>query len=172
MHEYSIRGDVIINRMSNDHEPTPAADEVATPEPVVEAAPAAVVEETPAPAPAPAPEHKPEPAPAQQKTGKTRTPSRPGAVVGLTDKDPVSLAACVIKNKFNRKSLSVHHVQRRLEELGYRDAGTDKDGWYGDLTVMAVKEFQSDEGLDATGAVDMRTLEALFHDDPNVTVTE
>jgi peptidoglycan hydrolase-like protein with peptidoglycan-binding domain len=94
-----------------------------------------------------------------------------GAVVSGAERDNVSLALCIVKNKFNRKSLSVHHVQRRLAELGYNDAASDKDGWYGDLTVIAVREFQGAVGLEATGLLDMATLDALFHDDANVTVT-
>lgn len=99
-----------------------------------------------------------------------RKPSPLGAVVSGGERDNVSLAACVVKNMFARKSLSVHHVQRRLAELGYADAASDKDGWYGDLTVAAVHAFQTAEGLEATGVVNMATLDALFHDDANVVV--
>lgn len=93
-------------------------------------------------------------------------------MVGTGDTDEVSLSRCVIKNKHAKKSLSVHHVQRRLYELGYVDAYTDKDGWYGDLTVKAVREYQAANGLAGDGAVDKATLDHLFSDDPNVTVTD
>lgn len=99
-----------------------------------------------------------------------RQPSLPGATVSGDATDKVLLSSCVFKNKFARKSLSIHHVQRRLVELGYPDAASDKDGWYGDLTAAAVAVFQADEALEATGAIDMATLNALFHDDPNVVV--
>jgi peptidoglycan hydrolase-like protein with peptidoglycan-binding domain len=135
------------------------------PEAVVEAAP-----ETAPVAVEPAPPVEQPTAPLKaEKAG--RTPSPLGAVVSGNERDNVSLAAFVVKNMFARKSLSVHHLQRRLAELGYHDAASDKDGWYGDLTVLAVAAFQAAEGLEATGLVDMATLEALFHDDANVTVT-
>ena len=103
------------------------------------------------------------------KTGN-RQPSLPGAAVSGNAFDQVLLSSCVFKNKFARKSLSIHHVQRRLAELGYPDAASDKDGWYGDLTASAVAVFQATEGLESTGVLDMATLNAIFHDDPNVTV--
>jgi peptidoglycan hydrolase-like protein with peptidoglycan-binding domain len=99
-----------------------------------------------------------------------RQPSSPGAAVSGNDVDQVLLSSCVFKNKFARKSLSIHHVQRRLTELGYAEAATDNDGWYGDDTAAAVAKFQAAEGLEATGAMDMATLNAMFHDDPNVVV--
>lgn len=131
----------------------------------------AVVETAPVPAePVAVIEPAAPAAPEAKKAKSTRKPSPLGAVVSGGERDNVSLAACIVKNKFNRKSLSVHHVQRRLAELGYNDAASDKDGWYGDLTVLAVQLFQGAEGLEATGLLDMATLEALFHDDANVTV--
>jgi peptidoglycan hydrolase-like protein with peptidoglycan-binding domain len=99
-----------------------------------------------------------------------RQPSLPGAAVSGNAVDQVLLSSCVFKNKFARKSLSIHHVQRRLAELGYPDAASDKDGWYGDLTASAVAVFQATEGLESTGVLDMATLNAIFHDDPNVVV--
>jgi murein L,D-transpeptidase YcbB/YkuD len=99
-----------------------------------------------------------------------RKPSLPGATVSGNAVDQVLLSSCVFKNKFARKSLSIHHVQRRLTELGYPEAATDNDGWYGDDTMVAVAAFQEAEGLEATGTMDMATLNALFHDDPNVVV--
>lgn len=105
-------------------------------------------------------------------TARTRKPSPDGQAVSGGSVDTVSLAAIVYKNPYSRKSLSVHHVQRRLAELGYPDAYTDKDGWYGDLTKAAVAAFQADEGLAGDGVVDMDTLIALFHDDSNVEVAD
>jgi peptidoglycan hydrolase-like protein with peptidoglycan-binding domain len=99
-----------------------------------------------------------------------RRPSPSGQAVSGQDVDDVSLSRIVFKNQFARKSLSVHHMQRRLAELGYADAYTDKDGWYGDLTMRAVAAFQADEGLAGDGLVDRTTLDALFYDDPNVRV--
>lgn len=111
-----------------------------------------------------------ETAPSAKAKKSGRQPSLPGATVSGNDVDQVLLSSCVFKNKFARKSLSIHHVQRRLTELGYAEAATDNDGWYGDDTAAAVAKFQAAESLEATGAMDMATLNALFHDDPNVVV--
>jgi peptidoglycan hydrolase-like protein with peptidoglycan-binding domain len=122
--------------------------------------------EAPAAAPEPAAEAKPEP-----KTAPRPKPAAvANAVVGTGTTDDVFLSRCVFKSRMTRKSLSVHHLQRRLTELGFRDAGSDKDGWYGDLTFKAVKEFQAANKLEASGLVDAATLEAIFAGDPNVTV--
>lgn len=84
--------------------------------------------------------------------------------------DDVHLSKCVYKNMFARKSLSVHHVQRRLVELGYKVVDSDKDGWYGDMTKLGVAQFQADNGYDGDGLMDARTLEDLFAGDRNITV--
>ena len=110
-------------------------------------------------------------APSAKAKKSGRQPSLPGATVSGNAVDQVLLSSCVFKNRFARKSLSIHHIQRRLAELGYPDAASDRDGWYGDLTAAAVAVFQADEGLEATGTIDMTTLNALFHDDPNVVVS-
>lgn len=94
----------------------------------------------------------------------------PTAVVGEGDTDSVSLRNINYKDLAHRKSLSVHHVQRRLNELGYPEAYADRDGFYGDLTRDAVARFQKDRGLTETGIVDADTLAALFDGDPNVSI--
>ena len=131
--------------------------------------------DVPAPETTDAADIEPEPAPvaAQEPpkpTRPSRQPSPRGQTVGGGDRDEVRLSSCVVKNPRARKSLSVYHVQRRLNELGYKDAYTDKSGWYGDLTVKAVREYQAANGLAGDGTVDKATLDHLFSDDPNVTV--
>ena len=91
-------------------------------------------------------------------------------VVGTGDTDDVYLAKCVYKNIYERKSLTIHHLQRRLEELGYKDVVGDKDGWLGELTMMSVEKFQQDKGLAATGKVDADTFSKIFEGDTNVNV--
>lgn len=123
--------------------------------------PVVVVEEpTPEPEPAPEPTPKPKAKPAAEATH----------VVGNGDYDQVFLKQCVYKNMYARKSLTVHHLQRRLAELGYGDAAADRDGWYGDLTMESVKAFQGDNKLEATGVMDATTFERIFAGDPNVKV--
>ena len=92
------------------------------------------------------------------------------AVVGTGDTDEVYLSKCIYKNQYARKSLTVHHLQRRLTELGYKEADSDKDGWYGDLTKHAVSELQADRGIEGSGVMNAETFAAIFDGDPNVTV--
>lgn len=114
------------------------------------------------PTPEPMPEPTPEPVAAQQ-------PKASQAVSG-EDVDDVMLANCVYKNVYARKSLTVHHLQRRLIELGYKDADADKDGWLGDETVASIKKFQADKGMDVTGSVDADTFIKIFEGDVHVNV--
>jgi peptidoglycan hydrolase-like protein with peptidoglycan-binding domain len=119
--------------------------------------------------PEPTPEPEPEPAP--KAKAKVRVEDTEAThVVGLGDKDEVLLAQCVYKNMYTRKSLTVHHLQRRLAELGYGDASADLDGWYGDLTKESVRQYQGDNNLEATGVMDADTFKGIFKGDPNVMV--
>lgn len=97
------------------------------------------------------------------------TPAGP-AVVGNGERDVVKVSSIIYKNEVARKSLSVHHLQRRLLELGYEDAGKDKDGYYGPLTRRALVIFQEKNGLDPDGVPSMTTLTKLFAGDPNVEI--
>lgn len=138
---------------------------------VVEPAPVEVPEPMPEPTPEPvAPEPTPEPTPEPVVAPAPRDKRKPSAAVSGGNKDTVILANCVYKNAYARKSLTVHHVQRRLAELGYNDAHSDKDGWFGDLTKLATSKFQKDKGLPATGIMDATTFSKLFEGDSNVEV--
>ena len=144
--------------------PAPEIIEAPQPEPIVVA--------VPEPEPIVVPEPTPEPAVAVIETPKpvkAKASSRSAAVSGK-DKDDVFLANCVYKNVYSRKSLTVHHLQRRLTELGYVEANADKDGWLGDLTKAAITKFQKDKGLNATGQVDADTFTKIFEGDLNVNV--
>jgi peptidoglycan hydrolase-like protein with peptidoglycan-binding domain len=92
------------------------------------------------------------------------------AAVSGADKDEVLLSACVYRNAYARKSLSVHHLQRRLAVLGYHAADADRDGWYGDLTRDAVAAFQADKKLDGAGYMNAATIKAIFAGDQYCTV--
>jgi hypothetical protein len=133
----------------------------------VEDEPAVVVEEpTPVAEPEPQPEPQPEPVPAPVEP-PAPMPVAHAAVTG--DVDEVLLSKCVYENKFERKSLTIHHIQRRLEELGYKDVVGDRDGWLGELTMMSVNQFQKDRGMEVTDkSVDTDTFLAIFAGDPNV----
>ena len=138
-------------------------ENIETPAVTVEEVPVVVVEE---PTPVAEPEPQPEPVPAPVEP-PAPMPVANAAVTG--DVDEVLLSKCVYENKFERKSLTVHHIQRRLEELGYKDVIGDRDGWLGELTMMSVNQFQKDRGMDVTEkSVDTDTFLAIFAGDPNV----
>jgi hypothetical protein len=90
----------------------------------------------------------------------------------ISDKgfDDVLVSKAVYKNVVAKKSLTVHHLQRRLNELGYSEAYLDKDGWYGDHTKSAVAKFQSDKNIPGDGLMDYTTMVAIFEGDNNVKV--
>ena len=54
-------------------------------------------------------------------------------------------------------------MQERLNELGY-SCGT-ADGSYGNKSVQAISDFQTNNGLEVTGIADVQTQEVLFSDD-------
>jgi len=89
-----------------------------------------------------------------------------GVVFGNGEKDDIRLDACVYKNLYAKKSLSVHHVQRLLVARGHHEAGGDLDGYYGDGTKYSVAEFQTACGLEASGFINAETLTQLAADDP------
>lgn len=61
--------------------------------------------------------------------------------------------------RFGVKGTAVVTVQRRLAELGYYTIWVD--GIYGRGSIEAVKKFQAEYGLKATGVVDQATYDAL-----------
>lgn len=156
---------IIDPEADQDKDPEPIIDQDPDPEAIVEPDPtpiktAPIIEITDGgmvPIPAP-PVAKPEVIPAGP------------AVVGLGVVDEVFLDKCIYKNIHNRKSLTIHHLQRRLYELGYIVALKDKDGYYGDLTREAVSQFQTDRGLVGDGFMTAESFELIFANDPNVKV--
>lgn len=94
------------------------------------------------------------------------------AVVGFGERDDVVLSSLVYVPNNRTKSLSVYHLQRRLNELGYPEGFRDRTGSYGDLTSVAVAKFQRDKGLTVTGRVNKETAEAIFDGDPNVQIVD
>lgn len=142
------------------HRPDPQPVDVQDPDPALEVAGEPEPHES---APAAEPESQPQSAP---------EPSEPAvyqaAVTG--DRDDVYLDKCIVKNLHSKKSLTVHHLQRRLWELGFTSAADDKDGYYSDLTIDAVAAFQAANDLEETGIVDEETFKAIFNGDPIVVI--
>lgn len=90
------------------------------------------------------------------------------AVVSGGEVDKIQLSAVVFENHLSRKSLTIHHLQRRLKELGYDIAYRDKDGWFSHATKEAVRQFQADRGYTANGEVTAEVFLAIFEGDVNV----
>lgn len=112
-------------------------------------------------------------APAYTETVSTPSvPATTHAVVSNDAVDTVHVSKVVVHNKAQKKSLSVHHVQRRLSEWGFAGAFLDRDGYCGDHTVSALTEFQKSLGLDETGKPDYVTLSRLFEGDTNVRLAD
>lgn len=99
-------------------------------------------------------------------TAKAVIESAPGqAVTGATD--PV-YPSKVIYDPHNLKSLTVHHLQRRLVEVGYAEAAAGLDGQYDKLTERAFTAWQADNGHE--GPATLEQLSDLFDGDSNVSV--
>lgn len=71
--------------------------------------------------------------------------------------------SCVL-NFVNFQSVSADvartkEIQQRLIDYGYYSG--EINGWFDDATVVAIKQFQANNGLNVTGAVDSATASAL-----------
>lgn len=97
-----------------------------------------------------------------------RKPARkPSAVVGKGETDEVVFSRAVpLSEARTRKSLTIHHLQRRLTELGF--FVSDIDGRWQAGTQGAVEAWQKKQG-DAAGRLTPKQFLAIFEDDPNVT---
>jgi hypothetical protein len=151
-----------------ENEPVVSAEApiVAEPDKVEEVKPEVVVEETPVPkVTLDTKSNGAMPIPVAHVA--IAEPSGPAVVSnGLVDE--VYLSKAIYKNNNAKKSLTVHHLQRRLNELGYTSAYGDKDGWYGDGTQIAIDRFRKDNKLKGQGQIDKATFLAIFANDPNV----
>lgn len=70
--------------------------------------------------------------------------------------------------KKNDSNDNVKIMQQRLFDLGYitkNGNDTNITGYYGDVTEVAVKAFQKNNGIDETGTADNKTLTAMFRSD-------
>lgn len=83
----------------------------------------------------------PEPTPSPTPVPEEDTTSYPDLAVGDNNEDVLAM-------------------QTRLDELGYLD--TEYDGLYGETTSGCVRDFQENNGLEATGVADAATLRVLY----------
>ena len=61
-----------------------------------------------------------------------------------------------------RNSRSVISVQKRLMELGYELAGNDKSGYFGENTMLSLRDFQKDKRIESNHCADLETIKSLF----------
>lgn len=90
-------------------------------------------------------------------------------VQGTDPTDEVRLSAVVYHNPRSRRSLSVWHVQRRLNERGHSTNG-EVGGYFSDGTREALRALQRELDLPGDGLPTPESLAALFGNDPNVTL--
>ncbi len=88
------------------------------------------------------------------------------AVVGKGVQDPVVASIGAGSNK----SLTVHHIQRRLVERGFGEVYRDRDGFWREGTTDALNAFKESQGLQDAEHIDV--LRALFENDDNVEIVE
>ena len=95
----------------------------------------------------------------KSKTGPVTTPeptAEPVYVSGGTPPQPFR------KLKKGMEGEDVYWLQCKLKELGYY-SGTITGGYYSG-TAAAVKAYQKDHKISATGTADDRTLESIYGD--------
>jgi peptidoglycan hydrolase-like protein with peptidoglycan-binding domain len=89
-------------------------------------------------------------------------------VYGTGSHDDVHYARIRDTTKTN-KSLTVKHLQRKLDELGFHEAAADIDGKYGLLTERSVNQWQEKIGH-PIGDLTPEQFTEIFEGDPNVRV--
>lgn len=102
---------------------------------------------------------KPTPASISPKRGKAASADKP--TESKIEAVEVVLSALTYQAS-SRNSASVRVLQDRLAELGHGSVRRDRQGWLSDGTVEALREFQEQAGLDATGEADQATVEAVL----------
>ena len=86
------------------------------------------------------------------------TPS--AATTSLADKYKIKLDKLTLK--YEDENGNVKIMQQRLYDLGYVDDKENITGYYGDISKEAVKNFQTKNGIKATGEADNATLVKMF----------
>ena len=86
------------------------------------------------------------------------TPS--AATTSLADKYKIKLDKLTLK--YEDENGNVKIMQQRLYDLGYIDDEENITGYYWDISKEAVKNFQTKNGIKATGEADNATLVKMF----------
>lgn len=106
-------------------------------------------------------------APANNKQTKTTAPANTAATsateaqsTSLADKYKIKLDKLTLKYEDENDNVKI--MQQRLYDLGYVDDEENITGYYGDISKEAVENFQSKNGIKATGEADNATLVKMF----------
>lgn len=106
-------------------------------------------------------EVKPVPTPTPANLSPKRSKSADRVVESKVGAVEVVLSALTYQAA-SRNSASVRVLQDRLAELGHGSVRRDRQGWLSDGTVEALREFQSEAGLEVTGEADHDTVVAVL----------
>lgn len=87
--------------------------------------------------------------------GDTSANIEPSAGVGM---DTNTNASADVSASTNMDSSTIQNAQNSLRDEGY---SISVDGVWGPETAAALRQFQQENGLDATGALDSETMAAL-----------
>ena len=94
----------------------------------------------------------------EAKKGKNSEPSN----VAAKGSGVYVQMAALIPMGSARNSRSVISVQKRLMELGYELAGNDKSGYFGENTMLSLRDFQKDKRIESNHCADLETIKSLF----------
>ena len=108
--------------------------------------------------------------PAKAPAKETKVPvESPRRLIASGEETDEVRTSALVSGAYGRKSLSVHHLQARLADLGYHEASADQDGDLGMLTTSSINLWQKDHGYDV-GPLTIEQTHALFDGDINVIV--
>jgi peptidoglycan hydrolase-like protein with peptidoglycan-binding domain len=133
--------------MTSQTNPAPTAQPAATTVVAPTAQPAA----TTVVAPTAPPPVQPTPAPVQSTPLPAPETTSPDTLTQLQQRRVLTIKS---------SGEDVAQLQQRLRELGYFTYPTNT-GYFGETTLRAIAQFQSDQGLEPTGVVDSRIVELL-----------
>ena len=114
-------------------------------------------QKTPTPKPAPKPAPKSAPAPAASGTSRGEAASAPQPTLA-----PLAFRRTLRLQAQRMNGEDVRAVQNRLISLLRPRREGQGDGWFGPVTARTVQDFQTANGLPATGRVDRTTWNVLF----------
>lgn len=90
----------------------------------------------------------------------TKATTAVAATTSVADKYKIKLDKLSLK--YEDENGNVKIMQQRLYDLGYVDDKENITGYYGEISQVAVKSFQKNNGIKATGTADNATLVKLF----------